>query len=93
MLKRPTAISTMSPQQQQLNRILPKMVKLNVQEEVDEEREITDAPRMLRRKVGGNYGKGFSFNKKRRTRQVAMTRYVGGRQIGKRIPTPPWKAP
>ena len=64
------------------------MVKLNVQEEVGEEREITDAPRMLRRKVGGNYGKGFSFNKKRRTRQVAMTRYVGGRQIGKRIPGP-----
>ena len=62
LLKRPTAISTMSPQQQQLNRILPKMVKLNVQEEVDEEREITDAPRMLRRKVGGKYGKGFSFN-------------------------------
>ena len=85
--KRPTAMSTMSPQQQ-LNRILPKMVKLNVQEEVDEEREITDAPRMLSRKVGGNYGKGFSFNKKRRTRQVAMTRYVGGRQVGKRLPGP-----
>ena len=55
---------------------------------MDEEREITDAPRMLRRKVGGNYGKGFSFNKKRRTRQVAMTRYVGGRQVGKRLPGP-----
>ena len=82
----------MSPQQQ-LNRILPKMVKLNVQEEEDEERETTDDPRMLRRKVGGNYGKGFSFNKRRKTSQVAMTRYVGGRQIGKRIPTPPWKAP
>ena len=88
LLKRPTAISTMSPQQQQLNRILPKMVKLNVQEEVDEEREITDAPRMLSRKVGGNYGKGFSFNKRRRTLQVAMTRYVGGRQVGKRLPGP-----
>jgi len=59
-----------------------------VQEEVDEEREITDAPRMLIRKVGGNSGKGFSFNKKRRTLQVAMTRYVGGRQIGKRLPGP-----
>ena len=64
------------------------MVKLNVQEEVDEEKEITDAPRMLRRKVGGNYGKGFSFNKKRRTRQVAMTRYVGERLVGKRLPGP-----
>ena len=64
------------------------MVKLNVQEEVGEEREITDAPRMLRRKVGGNYGKGFSFNKRRRTLQVALTRYVGGRQVGKRIPGP-----
>ena len=62
------------------------MVKLNVQEEVGEVREITDAPRMLRRKVGGNYGKGFSFNKRRRTSQVAMTRYVGERQVGKRIP-------
>merc|ERR1719268_481840 len=77
-------MSTMSPQQ--LNRILPKMVKLIVQEEVDEEREITDDPRMLRRKVGGNYGKGFSFNKRRRTLQVAMTRYVGRRQMGKRLP-------
>ena len=75
----------MSPQQQ-LNRILPKTVKLNVQEEVDEEREISDAPRMLRRKVRGNYGKGFSFNKRRRTSQVALTRYVGERQVGKRIP-------
>ena len=78
----------MSPQQQQLNRIFPNMVKLNVQEEVDEEREITDDPRMLRRKVGGNYGKGFSFNKRRRTLQVAMTRYVGRRQMGKRLPGP-----
>ena len=58
MLKRLIAMNRMSPQQQ-LNRILPKMVKLNVQEDVDEEREITDALRMLRRKVGGNYGKGF----------------------------------
>ena len=80
-------MSRMSPQQP-LNRIFPKMVKLIVQEEVDEEREITDDPRILRRKVGGNYGKGFSFNNKRRTLQVAMTRYVGGRQMGKRLPGP-----
>ena len=80
-------MSTMSPQQP-LNRIFPKMVKLNVQEEVDEERKITDDPRILRRKVGGNYGKGFSFNKRRRTLQVAMTRYVGRRQMGKRLPGP-----
>ena len=88
LLKGLIAMSTMSPQQQQLNRIFPKMVKLIVQEEVDEERKIIDDPRMLRRKVGGNYGKGFSFNKRRRTLQVAMTRYVGGRQIGKRLPGP-----
>ena len=41
---------------------------------------------MLRRKVRGNYGKGFSFNKRRRTSQVALTRYVGERQVRKRIP-------
>ena len=88
LLKRLIAMSRMSPQQQQLNRILPKMVKLIVQDEVDEERKITDDPRMLRRKVGGNYGKGFSFNKRRRILQVAMTRYVGRRQMGKRLPGP-----
>ena len=80
-------MSTMSPQQP-LNRIFPKMVKVIVQEEVDEERKITDDPRMLRRKVGGNYMKGFSFNKRRRTLQVAMTRYAWRRQIGKRLPGP-----
>ena len=47
LLKGVIATSMMSPQQQ-LNRILPKTVKLNVQEEVDEEREVSDAPRMLR---------------------------------------------
>ena len=49
----------MSPPQQ-LNRILPKTVKLNVQEEVDEEREISDDPRMLLgERLGATMGRDF----------------------------------